>query len=193
MNLRNRILRTAALGCVAAIIAYSQQTGQLIVQGNVGSGATDSGNPVKVGGTYNSSAPTFTNGQRGDLQLDSHGNLMVNVNAGSASNAAASATASAVPASADYNGINVAGNLRGQTGVNPSGSVYAAQIDITSVGGTTAATAAAGIMKVGLTDGSGTAINSTSNALNVAVQNTVTFTPKTACGTTASDSGYVAN
>jgi hypothetical protein len=42
--------------------------------GNVASGATDSGNPVKIGGVYNSSAPTLTNGQRGDLQLDASAN-----------------------------------------------------------------------------------------------------------------------
>ncbi len=51
--------------------------GNLKAQGNVASGASDSGNPVKVGGRYNSSAPTLTDGQRGDLQLDSSGNLKV--------------------------------------------------------------------------------------------------------------------
>lgn len=45
------------------------------VQGNAASGATDVGNPVKVGGVFNTTAPTLTNGQRGDLQLDSNGNL----------------------------------------------------------------------------------------------------------------------
>lgn len=43
--------------------------------GNAASGATDSGNPVKVGGKYNASAPTLTDGQRGDLQLDVNSNL----------------------------------------------------------------------------------------------------------------------
>lgn len=43
------------------------------VQGNVASGATDAGNPVKVGGIFNSSLPTLTNGQRGDLQLNAKG------------------------------------------------------------------------------------------------------------------------
>ena len=47
------------------------------VVGNVASGATDSGNPVKAGGVYNSTPPTLTNGQRGDLQLDANGNLCV--------------------------------------------------------------------------------------------------------------------
>ncbi len=45
------------------------------VQGNVASAATDSGNPVKVAGVYNTSLPTFTNGQRGDLQVSANGNL----------------------------------------------------------------------------------------------------------------------
>lgn len=45
--------------------------------GNVASGAADSGNPVKVGGKYNSAGITLTNGQRGDLQLDSAGRLLM--------------------------------------------------------------------------------------------------------------------
>ena len=45
--------------------------------GNVASGATDSGNPVKVGGVYNTSAPTLTNGQRGDGQMDSAANFKI--------------------------------------------------------------------------------------------------------------------
>lgn len=54
-----------------------------------------------------------------------------------ASPASDGATGAAVPASASYEGINVAGTLRGATGVNPSGTVYATQIDLASVGGAT--------------------------------------------------------
>lgn len=54
-----------------------------------------------------------------------------------ASPASNGATGAAVPASADYEGINVGGTLRGVTGVNPSGTVYAQQVDLASVGGTT--------------------------------------------------------
>ena len=57
----------------------------------------------------------------------------------SGSNPAAGSTGSAVPSSASYDGLNVGGTLRGHTGVNPSGSVYAGQTDLTSVGGTTLA------------------------------------------------------
>lgn len=52
-----------------------RQRGDDVSTGNVAAGATDSGNPVKVGGVYNSTQPTLTNGQRGDGQLDSRGNL----------------------------------------------------------------------------------------------------------------------
>ena len=55
---------------------------------------------------------------------------------GGGSNPAAGPTGSAVPADADYQGLNVGGTLRGQTGVNPTGTVYAGQTDLTSVGGT---------------------------------------------------------
>lgn len=159
----------------------------LFVAGAVASGASDSGNPVKIGGIYNSSPVTLTNAQRGDAQLDANGYLKVNVAAGGASggtsssfgssfpatgtaigfkdsggtnlaagnldasgylkvnvaagsggNGAASNTGSAVPTQADYIGLNVAaGTLRGQTGVNPSGSIYAAQTDVASIAGTT--------------------------------------------------------
>lgn len=51
--------------------------GTITAVGNVASGATDSGNPLKIGGVYNSTAPTFTTGQRGDLQLSSDGKLKV--------------------------------------------------------------------------------------------------------------------
>lgn len=49
------------------------------VSGNVASGAADSGNPIKFGGVLNTTRPTFTNGQRGDAQIDTRGNLAVTV------------------------------------------------------------------------------------------------------------------
>ncbi len=47
------------------------------VVGNVASAASDSGNPVKVGAVFNSTLPTFTNGQRADLQTNKFGELAV--------------------------------------------------------------------------------------------------------------------
>ena len=45
------------------------------VGGNKGSGTSDAGNPVKIGGVYNLVAPTFTSGNRTDIQTDINGNL----------------------------------------------------------------------------------------------------------------------
>lgn len=64
--------------------------------GNVAHGATDSGNPVKVGGKYNSGGVTLTDGQRGDLQLDASGKL--NVNPGALISTSDSVTAITQPA-----------------------------------------------------------------------------------------------
>ena len=46
-------------------------------EGAVASGAADSGNPVKVAGVYNSTLPTFANGQRAGLQTGTRGSLNV--------------------------------------------------------------------------------------------------------------------
>lgn len=45
--------------------------------GNVASGASDSGNPVKVGGVFNTTQPTVTNGQRVDGQYTARGSTIV--------------------------------------------------------------------------------------------------------------------
>lgn len=47
------------------------------VGGNAAAGASDSGNPVKTGGVYNTALPTLTNGQRGNFQVDSSSRLIV--------------------------------------------------------------------------------------------------------------------
>lgn len=47
--------------------------------GTAASGASDVGNPVKVGGRYNSTQPVLTDGQRGDLQIGSRGQLLVSL------------------------------------------------------------------------------------------------------------------
>jgi hypothetical protein len=46
------------------------------VQGNSASGATDVGNPVKVGAVFNTTPPTVTNGQRVDAQATNRGFLL---------------------------------------------------------------------------------------------------------------------
>jgi hypothetical protein len=83
-----------------ARILRTDSSGYLLLNNqNVASGGTDSGNPVKVGGVYNSTLPTFTTGQRGDLQITSRGAVQVQItdgstntyNIGSGSDAAANA------------------------------------------------------------------------------------------------------
>jgi len=74
------------------------------VQGNSAAGATDVGNPVKVGGRYNSASPTLTTGQRGDLQLDANANLAVTVRfAGNQAMLAGSTDSDSVAASSTAN------------------------------------------------------------------------------------------
>jgi len=97
-------------------------------------------------GTVDVDAPTIAN--RRPVLVSTAGRLSVDVNSMPATGGAVGATGAAVPASADYEGINVGGLLRGVTGVNPSGTVFAPQMDIASVAGTTA-TGGAGAVTAG--------------------------------------------
>ena len=83
----------------ASVGNYSQQVYNLVsanmpveAYGNIASGATDSGKPVKVGGVYQTTIPTLTAGQRGDLQVDSRGALITTSLDGARATYAASAT-----------------------------------------------------------------------------------------------------
>ena len=110
-------------GTAADLNATVVGTGTFVVQDSSDMTGTVPGTaPSKtgvVGGIYNSSAPSPTTGQTLPVQLDSSGNLKVNVAAGSSGNAAASATGSAVPADAGYTGFNSGGNLVGVSTSNP--------------------------------------------------------------------------
>lgn len=57
----------------------SVDTVTTLTGGGVAHNAADSGNPIKIGGKYNSSAPTLDNGDRGDLQMDVNGNLLASL------------------------------------------------------------------------------------------------------------------
>lgn len=92
-------------------VAVTQATASSLnaqVVGNAASAATDSGNPIKVGGKYNSTQPTFTDGQRGDIQLSSRGAQIVSTGADTF-NVTVNA---ALPA-----GTNAIGKLAANTGV----------------------------------------------------------------------------
>lgn len=55
----------------------NQGTSPWTIQGATVGGATDAGNPVKVGGKFNTARPTYSDGQATDLQTDSRGNMFV--------------------------------------------------------------------------------------------------------------------
>ncbi len=78
------------------------------VAGDVASGSADSGNPVKVGARYNSTLPTFTNGQRGDLQVGTRGSLNVQLKLNDSATAFTSfSSGSDALANTSLNGLNV--------------------------------------------------------------------------------------
>jgi hypothetical protein len=79
--------------------------------GNVASGATDAGNGVKVAGVYNSTKPTFTTGQRGDLQLTSRGAAQTTLYA----NDSATAISNNTPADTVTAGTNLSVTSFGET------------------------------------------------------------------------------
>ncbi len=64
--------------CATGDPVYDASSTTGAVAGDVASGTADAGFPVKAGGVYHSSPPAFANGQRGDLQIDSQGRLLVN-------------------------------------------------------------------------------------------------------------------
>jgi hypothetical protein len=83
-----------------AVIAYSPTAANFNAQvvGVVASGASNSGNPVKVGGAFNTTQPTVTNGQVVDAQMTARGAQIVatGVDAFSINNAQVSGTAISV-------------------------------------------------------------------------------------------------
>lgn len=93
--------------------------------------------------------------------------LSVNVITGGGSNASVGTVGVAAPASATEIGGSDGTNLRAVR-VDTDGTVNE---DLTKISGSAVATAAAGIQKVGLTDGTGTAITSTGAALDENVKN----------------------
>jgi hypothetical protein len=88
------------------------------IEGSSAAGATDSGNPVKVGGKYNSTKPTLTDGQRGDLQMSNRGAAIVTLfgNDSTSAIAARADNADAVAETATANNLGIIGRLTGYNG-----------------------------------------------------------------------------
>jgi len=163
---------TVSNDSTVGLVAGSATVGKVDVLGNAGAimdfagqNASSPANALLTGCQFNTSPTTITSTNSSPVQCDNAGNTLVNLKTaipagtnvigkidvlGNAGAAFDQATGSAVPANGLYAGINVAGNLRGWTGVNPSGSIYAGQVDLASVAGTTASTAASGVLKVGV-------------------------------------------
>lgn len=127
-----------------------------------------------MGGLYNDSS-TLTSGQIGAPRLTTKRAIITDVDTtGSALYSAITSgvgtPGSAVPSTGIYLGGNVSTVFRGWTGVNPTGTVYAQQNDIASVGGTVVGT-------YGSTPGAVPAA-----PVNANVTNTVTVTSTTSYG-----------
>lgn len=99
------------------------------------------GNVVVISGNSCPGTDVIPVGNGRSLTMTQNGLLCTSASAsGSFTDDATGITGSAVPASAAYTGLNVAGNLRGWTGVNPSGSIFAGQVDLAAVAGATVKT-----------------------------------------------------
>lgn len=83
------------LNAAGSIVIIPESGSTFNVQGTVAGAAADSGNPVKAGGVYNTTPPTYTNAQRSDLQVDTRGNLKVSINAADSTNTVTTTTAAA--------------------------------------------------------------------------------------------------
>jgi hypothetical protein len=102
----------AAIPTGANTIGGVTQSGTWAVTGNVAAGTADSGNGLKVSGVFNTSAPTYTNGQRADFQTDASGNLKVNIAAGTNAGGTSSNFSAAFPASGTAAGASDGTNMR---------------------------------------------------------------------------------
>lgn len=76
-NITNTVPVTLTSTTITGTVAVTQSTSPWVVAGNVASGASDSGSPVKVGGVFNTTQPTVTNGQRVDMQSSARGAQIV--------------------------------------------------------------------------------------------------------------------
>jgi len=63
------------IGAIEIAAAQTLATVTTLTGGGVAAAATDSGNPIKVGAKFNTTTPTYTDGQRTDLHTDARGNL----------------------------------------------------------------------------------------------------------------------
>lgn len=200
-------VQAAQTGTWAIDATLAAETGKVIgtVRNLGGSGATldfagqnavSPANAWLIGGQYNASPTTLVSGRASPLQLDSDGNLKVNIASGGASGVAQGsatpgqigglvqgAATTAAPTYADGTtnplSLDAAGNLRTvftnstlavtQSGTWNIGTISGA-ISLPT-GAATAAAQTSGSQKTQIVDGSGNVIAATANALNVQCAN----------------------
>ncbi len=88
------------------VIASDQST--LPVTGSIADQDPDSGNPIKVGARYNATQPTYTDGDRGDFQINSRGELIVRLYSAANAIAAVVTNADAVATSSTVSKLQTA-------------------------------------------------------------------------------------
>lgn len=96
-----------------SLSGVSPISGTVTAVGDIANATVDSGNPIKIAGVYNSAAPTFTSGQRANVQLDINGNLKVNIAAGAAAGGTSSSFGAATPAVGTAAGFSDGTNMQG--------------------------------------------------------------------------------
>jgi hypothetical protein len=77
--------------------------------GNAASAAADSGNPLKIGGVFNTTLPTVTTGQRVDAQFTARGEQLTALSFGGTSIIGAATNSDAVAATSTANSLRSAG------------------------------------------------------------------------------------
>lgn len=77
LNASNQAVACSATTPVPVTTGTATGSNNVIATGNVPGGATDQDNPVKVGCLYNTTAPTYANGQRTDCQTGTRGSINV--------------------------------------------------------------------------------------------------------------------
>jgi hypothetical protein len=138
---------TANIGTTNGLALDTSVNGLLVSQGSTTSGQKG---PL-LQGAVTLSAPTYTTAQTSPISLTTAGAIRVD------------ASATTQP---------ISGTVTANAGSGTFTIQSNASVNLNQIAGSSVSTAATGIIKVGLTDASGNALNSTSNALNVSQQAT---------------------
>jgi hypothetical protein len=180
---------------ITGTVAVTQSTTPWTVQGDSASGAAKAGNPVQIGGVFNTTQPTVTTGQTVEGQYTARGAQIVAVGVDGFA-VTVGGTVAVTQSTSPWVVSLTSTTITGTVGVTQSTSPWV--VNLTQVAGTTlgstavtnfgTAPAAAAVpgMNASLFAGT-TGITATGSSLNVNVTNTVpvTLTSTTITGTVA--------